>query len=70
MTEDDTFNALRRNSFESVLKELGSKAGTPRDLHITKNIWSCDNDNLSPHWLDFFRVRGWTIAEFEEECKK
>lgn len=73
MTEDDTFNALRRNSFQSVLKELGSKAGTsgtPDHLRITMSVWSCENDNLDPIWHDFFRARGWTVKEFEKECSR
>ena len=69
-TEDDTFNALRREPFGSVLKELGTMAGTPDELHITKHAWAYDNENLLPYWVRFFEVRGWTIQEFEEECKR
>lgn len=70
MTEDDTFNALKRKPFKSVLQELGSKAGTPDHLHITKSIWACDNNDLLPYWIDFFKDRGWTIQDFEKECNK
>jgi len=69
MTEDDTFNALRRTPFESVLKELAIMAGHPDDLDIVMSVWSSNCDNLDSFWTDFFITRGWTIKKFEKECK-
>ena len=77
-TEDDTFNALRREPFNSVIRELACRAAFERrpleipddDLFPTKSIWSSGNENLDPHWIKFLEDRGWTIKDFEDRCKR
>lgn len=70
MTQDDTFAALKRVPFRSVLGEIAAMAGTPDDTDITRSVWAQDNKGIATCWTGFFEVRGWTIQEFEKECNK
>jgi hypothetical protein len=74
LSEDDTFNALRRDSFNAVLERIGINrsryAGIGLETakrQLTREIAIGD---AQPHssWVDI--AGGWAFDDFKEECIK
>ena len=74
MSEDDTFEALRRTPFLTMVN-LASENTTMGPNKII-NMWSnCYHDLVawhgpSPEWVDIYKSHGWTFDELIAEAAK
>lgn len=74
MTEDDTFEALRRTPFPAMVRLVCENTSMGPEKMI--KMWSnCYHDSVAWHgpaeeWVQIYKGHGWTFDELIEEASK